>query len=144
MTECPGHFGHIDLSKPVFHPGFLVKTIKIMRCVCFYCSKLLVNPSNPKIKEIVMKSKGQPRKRMAHVYDLCKGKNVCEGGDEMDIGSEQAQNAQQNTDKKNHGGCGRYQPSIKRMGLELTATWKHVNEDTQVCFNIFTKLKKEN
>ena len=74
MTECPGHFGHLDLAKPVFHPGFLVKTIKVLRCVCFYCSKLLVNPSNPKIKEIIMKSKGQPRKRMAHVYDLCKGR----------------------------------------------------------------------
>ena len=49
MTECPGHFGHLELHKPVFHPGFLVKTIKIMRCVCFYCSKLLVNPTNPKV-----------------------------------------------------------------------------------------------
>ena len=73
MTECPGHFGHLDLAKPVFHPGFLTKSMKILRCVCFYCSKLLVNPTNPKIKEIIMKSKGQPRKRMAHVYDLCKG-----------------------------------------------------------------------
>ena len=73
MTECPGHFGHLDLAKPVFHPGFLVKTVKVLRCVCFYCSKLLVNPTNPKIKEIIMKSKGQPRKRMAHIYDLCKG-----------------------------------------------------------------------
>lgn len=44
MTECPGHFGHIDLAKPVFHVGFLTKTIKILRCVCFYCSKLLVSP----------------------------------------------------------------------------------------------------
>ena len=50
--------------------------MKILRCVCFYCSKLLVNPTNPKIKEIIMKSKGQPRKRMAHVYDLCKGKFI--------------------------------------------------------------------
>lgn len=32
-----------------------------------------------------MKSKGQPRKRLTFVYDLCKGKNICEGGDEMDI-----------------------------------------------------------
>lgn len=32
-----------------------------------------------------MKSKGQPRKRLAFVYDLCKGKNICEGGDEMDL-----------------------------------------------------------
>lgn len=21
MTECPGHFGHIELAKPVFHVG---------------------------------------------------------------------------------------------------------------------------
>lgn len=21
MSECPGHFGHIELAKPVFHPG---------------------------------------------------------------------------------------------------------------------------
>ena len=28
-------------------------------------------------------------------------------------------------------GCGRYQPNIKRQGLDLTAEWKHVNEDTQ-------------
>lgn len=44
MTECPGHFGHIELAKPVFHVGFLTKTIKVLRCVCFYCSKLLVSP----------------------------------------------------------------------------------------------------
>ena len=31
-----------------------------------------------------MKTKGQPRKRFQHVYDLCKSKNICEGGDVMD------------------------------------------------------------
>lgn len=43
MTDCPGHFGHLELAKPVFHVGFLTKTMKILRCVCFYCSKLLFN-----------------------------------------------------------------------------------------------------
>lgn len=47
MTECPGHFGHIDLAKPVFHIGFITKTIEILRCVCFFCSKLLVSPVSP-------------------------------------------------------------------------------------------------
>ena len=28
---------------------------------------------------------GQPRKRLTHVYDLIKGKKICEGGDEMDL-----------------------------------------------------------
>ena len=42
MTDCPGHFGHIELAKPVYHVGFLTKSVKVLRCVCFYCSKLLV------------------------------------------------------------------------------------------------------
>ncbi|OWR53673.1 DNA-directed RNA polymerase II subunit RPB1 [Danaus plexippus] len=127
MTECPGHFGHIDLAKPVFHIGFITKTIKVLRCVCFYCSKLLVSPTNPKIKEVVMKSKGQPRKRLTYVYDLCKGKNICEGGEDMDIGKE----GEEGKRGTGHGGCGHYQPSIRRQGLDLTAEWKHANEDTQ-------------
>lgn len=36
----------------------------------------------------MLKSKGQPRKRLAFIYDLCKGKNICEGGDEMDLNRE--------------------------------------------------------
>ena len=43
MTNCPGHFGHIELAKPVFHVGFLSKTVKILRCVCYYCSRLLID-----------------------------------------------------------------------------------------------------
>ncbi|KAL1464908.1 hypothetical protein WDU94_004513 [Cyamophila willieti] len=132
MTECPGHFGHIDLAKPVFHVGFVTKTIKILRCVCFYCSKLLVSPSHPKVRDIVLKTKGQSRRRQAFIYDLCKGKNICEGGDEMDLNKENADdpNSLQNK-KQGHGGCGRYQPNIRRAGLDLTAEWKHVNEDSQ-------------
>ncbi|XP_039291023.1 DNA-directed RNA polymerase II subunit RPB1 [Nilaparvata lugens] len=132
MSECTGHFGHIDLAKPVFHVGFVTKTIKILRCVCFYCSKLLVSPSHPKIKEIVMKTKGQPRKRLTFVYDLCKGKNICEGGDEMDLNKDNVDDPNSQQPKKaGHGGCGRYQPNLRRAGLDVTAEWKYVNEDSQ-------------
>lgn len=89
--------------------------------------------TNPKIKEVVMKSKGQPRKRLAYVYDLCKGKQICEGGEDMDIGAEGAAEDPAGGRKgaAGHGGCGHYQPSIRRAGLDLTAEWKHVNEDSQ-------------
>lgn len=30
MAECPGHFGHIELAKPVYHIGNVQWT-----CVCF-------------------------------------------------------------------------------------------------------------
>ena len=76
-----------------------------------------------------MKSKGQPRKRMTHIYDLCKGKKICEGGDEMDTNPDNPE--LQTQAKQAHGGCGRYQPNIRRIGLEMTAEWKQLNEEGQ-------------
>ena len=32
---CVGHFGHIELSEPVFHLGFLESCIKILKCINF-------------------------------------------------------------------------------------------------------------
>jgi len=43
-TFCPGHFGHIVLARPVFHAMFFDITRKILKCVCYRCSKLLVSP----------------------------------------------------------------------------------------------------
>ena len=36
------------------------------------------------MKDIVAKSHNQPLKRLQHIYDLCKGKKICEGGDIVD------------------------------------------------------------
>lgn len=43
MAECPGHFGHLELAKPMFHIGFMKTVLAIMRCVCFNCSKILAD-----------------------------------------------------------------------------------------------------
>ena len=61
MSECPGHFGHIELARPVFHVGedarcslthlfrsrhligFLVKVKKILECVCVQYGRLKIN-----------------------------------------------------------------------------------------------------
>lgn len=56
MAECPGHFGHIELARPVFHIGngtpillydfpnhsigFIVKVKKILECICVNCGRL--------------------------------------------------------------------------------------------------------
>lgn len=40
-SECPGHFGHIELAKPCFHPGFIKKVKKVLEIVCHSCSKVL-------------------------------------------------------------------------------------------------------
>jgi DNA-directed RNA polymerase II subunit RPB1 len=41
--DCPGHFGHIVLAKPVYHIGFIRVVMQVLKSVCFYCSKILVD-----------------------------------------------------------------------------------------------------
>jgi len=41
--DCPGYFGHIDLARPVFYIQYLPTIIKILKCVCIKCSKLLID-----------------------------------------------------------------------------------------------------
>ena len=43
--DTPGYFGHIELARPVFFIQHLKEIMKICRCVCFKCSKLLINKS---------------------------------------------------------------------------------------------------
>lgn len=40
---CPGYFGHIDLSKPVFWPQFMPIIQTLLRMVCYNCSHLLID-----------------------------------------------------------------------------------------------------
>ena len=35
-----------------------------------------------KVKDVISKSKGQPRKRLGNIYDLVKGKKICESADQ--------------------------------------------------------------
>ena len=41
--NTPGYFGHIELARPVFYIQYLNTIVKILRCVCFKCSKLLIS-----------------------------------------------------------------------------------------------------
>ena len=41
--DTPGYFGHIELARPVFFIQHLKEIIKTFKCVCFKCSKLLIN-----------------------------------------------------------------------------------------------------
>ncbi|MFX1294162.1 MAG: hypothetical protein ACFFD2_04805, partial [Promethearchaeota archaeon] len=42
VGECPGHFGHIELARPVIHVGFATKIQKILRAICRKCSRLII------------------------------------------------------------------------------------------------------
>ena len=46
--DTPGYFGHIELARPVFFIQHLKEIMKICKCVCFKCSKLLINKNQHK------------------------------------------------------------------------------------------------
>ena len=46
--DTPGYFGHIELARPVFFIQHIKEIMKIARCVCFKCSKLLLNKNQHK------------------------------------------------------------------------------------------------
>lgn len=75
-TFCPGHFGHIVLAKPVFYIQFFDIVRKILKCVCFRCSKLLVDPESPQVKAILNK-KYSRQKRWELMYKLCSKVKRC-------------------------------------------------------------------
>ena len=70
-TFCPGHFGHIKLARPVFYIQFLDEYVKkLLKCVCFRCSKLLVDKDRPEVRDMVNRRLSR-QKRWDHMIKLC-------------------------------------------------------------------------
>jgi DNA-directed RNA polymerase subunit A' len=42
VGECPGHFGRIELARPVIHVGYAKLINKILRAICRRCSRVLL------------------------------------------------------------------------------------------------------
>jgi DNA-directed RNA polymerase subunit A' len=53
IGECPGHFGHIELAKPVIHIGFAKTIYKILKAVCPHCGRVAITEA--KRREILEK-----------------------------------------------------------------------------------------
>jgi len=77
QVDCPGHFGHIKLQKPVYHCNMLDYVIKVLRCVCFNCSHLLADNELHK-KELEDLSKiSHQKSRFNAVQRLCSNLKQC-------------------------------------------------------------------
>ncbi|KAK9713060.1 hypothetical protein RND81_06G000500 [Saponaria officinalis] len=117
MAECPGHFGHLELAKPMFHIGFLKTVLSIMRCVCFNCSKILADEEDHKFK-VAMKVRN-PKNRLKKILEASKSKRKCEGGDDINMGDDTDEAV-----KKTRGGCGAQQPTFTIEGMKIIAEYK--------------------
>ena len=104
FINTPGYFGHIELAKPVFYIQYLINVLKILKCVCIKCSKLLID------KEKYNYLLNYPNdKRWTMAYHLCSKINRC--GEDT------------------NSGCGCKQPSkIKKEGLAtIIAEWSKID-----------------
>ena len=56
---CPNHMGHIVLETPLYHIMFYDTVRKLLKCICFNCSKLFVshNTENKEFKEEITRIK---------------------------------------------------------------------------------------
>jgi len=102
--KTPGYFGHINLARPVFYIQYLNTLIKIIRCTCIKCGKLLIDKDKCKYLE-----KMRDDLRWNHIFSIASKVKRC--GEDI------------------HDGCGCKQPSkIKKEGLAtLIAEWDNVD-----------------
>ena len=116
--NTPGYHGHIELSRPVFYIQYLSTLLKILRCVCFKCSKLLI--SKEKYKYLLRYS---GEERWSNIFQKISGK-IKRCGEECE------------------DGCGCKQPDrIRRDGLAtIFAEW-NANDDSEE--NMVVKLIPE-
>ncbi|KAI0473760.1 DNA-directed RNA polymerase II subunit RPB1 [Xylariaceae sp. FL0804] len=117
MSECPGHFGHIELAKPVYHPGFIKKVKKILEIVCHNCSKVLDDRENPDFAAAV--ATRDPKARFQRVWNCCKQKKTC--SNEIPKPEDKEYEPHNKPQGSGHGGCGNNQPQVRLTALKLTA-----------------------
>ena len=60
VLDCPGYFGHIELAKPMFHIHFLKTVVKVLRCVSYHNSKIMVLPVSWGVGGAVHSGEGPP------------------------------------------------------------------------------------
>jgi DNA-directed RNA polymerase subunit A' len=60
IDQCPGHFGRIDLARPVIHIGFTKNILNSLQATCANCNRLLLDDARiEKYKKLLDKFKQQ-------------------------------------------------------------------------------------
>lgn len=59
MVSCPGHFGHIELVRPVIHVGYIKMIYSLLKTTCSSCGRLLLPPNKLQIHKKVITELGE-------------------------------------------------------------------------------------
>uniref|UniRef100_A0A6C0IIL0 DNA-directed RNA polymerase II subunit RPB1 n=1 Tax=viral metagenome TaxID=1070528 RepID=A0A6C0IIL0_9ZZZZ len=82
--NCPGHFGHYKLARPVYYIQFFPMVLNVLECICIRCSKLLMDKNNLRVSN---KKRGEVRWKQ--VLTICKNITRCGQDTEDGCGARQ-------------------------------------------------------
>jgi DNA-directed RNA polymerase II subunit RPB1 len=113
LEACPGHFGYVQLAFPCFHPCLLDTTLKMLRCVCFFCSAFLLDEEARRDLRLA----GDRRARLSELVAATRSRRVCHR-------------------------CGGHSPVFSRGGLTIRADFSRATftdeEERAYCSRCFT------
>jgi DNA-directed RNA polymerase beta' subunit len=73
-TECPGHFGHIELNEPIVHPLYYKSVTAFLNCFCKKCYRLLITKDQIYLSGL-NKYKGEAR--FSRILEKLKKVDIC-------------------------------------------------------------------
>ncbi len=72
---CPGHYGRIDLAVPCFSPSYMTHILKILRVLCWNCSKPRINFTQKLLNKLKCIKIRQDK--IKYLIALCKTVHAC-------------------------------------------------------------------
>ena len=120
---CPGHFGYIRLKTPVANILFVNNIIDVLKCICFHCSRVLLNRSSPLWKKI--EDIKRPVLRFQALKDA-----ILKGKDGVKQSVKHRKCTFYNKAIQEDEGCGQLQPSYKQEDkLKIVVTFLNMLKD---------------
>ena len=115
VEMCSGHVGHISLAMPCYHIGFFETVLKVLRSVCFVCSRVTLSDSD---LQAAIATGETSKNRFSAVYNAARSKKKC-------------------------CHCGFVKPLYVRQSLGIKVEWPSYAEwespeEQQYCTNAFT------
>lgn len=73
--DCPGHYGYLNLAKPVYHPQYYQTILTLLGCFCHRCSSILIDKNETLVKDEIYSKTG--KNRLAFVKEKTKTVKKC-------------------------------------------------------------------
>ncbi|KAG9395956.1 RNA polymerase Rpb1 domain 5 [Carpediemonas membranifera] len=139
--DCPGHFGHIRLAKPVYHIGHLDTIHSVLRCICLSCGSLRFDRGSDKFAAIVdsLNSYSDRTERLRAIVSACNSCKTCPecGCTLFDVTKKRGESSDKPLTKTPHWFVRKYRPPA----LKDDPTLKDSDITTEEALAALTKMK---